>query len=212
MGTTRKITSIELQAKRKDRFSVFLDDEFAFGIHQDVLLQSGIARGDELTEEQIEEILFLETRRAAKEKAMRLLAARPRSIHEIKDRLSQAKYPPPIIDWVVSELQRVGLLDDSEFARMFARSRMVTRPCGQFLLRRELKEKGLPPEAIETAVEEAYKEKSERTLALELARKRKKRYQNLEPDKAKKRVSDFLLRRGFHWDMINEILEDWESL
>lgn len=211
MCERHKITSLQVQAKRKDRFSVFLDGEFAFGIHQDVLIKSGIAKGDELSSEQIEEILRLEERRAAKEKAMRLLAVRPRSTKEIVDRLRQAKFSQAVIDWVIPELERVGLLNDFEFAKMFARSRMITRPVGEFLLRRELKQKGLSEEQIEAGVEEAYAETSEVQVAGTLAAKRKKRYLELEEMKAKKRLSDFLIRRGFNWEIVKDIIGNWEN-
>jgi len=212
MCERHKITSIQVQVKRKDRFSVFLDGEFAFGIHQDVLIKSGIAQGDELDSGQIEKILCLEERRAAKEKAMRLLAVRSRSNKEIADRLRQAKFPDDVIDWVIPELERVGLLNDFEFAKMFARSRMITKPVGEFLLRRELKQKGLSEEQIEKGVEEAYAETSEVKVAWTIAAKRKKRYLVLEEMKAKKRLSDFLIRRGFNWEIVKDIIGDWENL
>jgi len=210
--SSKKITSIEVQAKRKDRYSVFIDDEFAFGIHQDVLLQSGIAKGDEISDEKITEILALEQRKAAKEKALRLLAVRARSRKELTDRLLRAKYSQETVDWVLQELERLGLVDDTQFAVMFARSRMITKPEGSFLLRQELKQKGLTDDIIEKAVAEAYKEKSESQVAWELAQKRKKSLQSVEEIKAKKRLSDFLLRRGFHWDVVNDIIDHWDEI
>jgi len=211
MSDTKTITAIEVQAKRKDRYSVFLDDEFAFGIHQDVLLKSGIAKGDRLTEKQIAEILDLEERKAAKDKAMRLLAVRARSKKELEDRLAR-KYPAQTIDWVLKELERLGLIDDAQFAIMFARSRMVTRPEGAMLLRRELLQKGVAEKDIEKAIEEAYREKSEREIAREVAQKRKRSLSYVEETKAKKRLADFMLRRGFQWDVVKDIIENWETL
>lgn len=212
MAETRKITSIELQQKRKDRFSIFLDDEFAFGVHRDTLLKTGVAKGDDLTEKQIQEIQELENQRAAKEKGLRLLAARPRSAKELQDRLKQARYSPETIENVLKEFDRLGLINDAEFGKMYARSQMITKPMGQFLLRRELKFKGLKEDEIEQAVDVAYSEESEKQIAFDLAARRKKRVENLEEVKAKKRVSDFLQRRGFNWEIISSILEQWKEL
>jgi regulatory protein len=209
---TRKITDIQVQKKRRDRVAVFLDGEFAFGLHQDVLLAAGIATGDELTPERIEAIQRLESRRSGRDKAIRLLAHRARSRKEIVDRLKQAGYEPQDIDWVIEELQRLRLLDDAEFARLFARTRMITKPVGAFLLRQELKQRGVAEKEIEAAVVAGYEEQSERQVARELAIKNKKKQVKLDEDKAKQRVSDFLLRRGFHWDIVNEIIEDWDNL
>ena len=212
MADTRKITSIELEQKRKDRFSVFLDKEFAFGIHRETLLKTGIAKGDDLSEKQIKEIQQFENLRAAKEKGLRLLAARPRSAKELADRLKQARYSSETIEHVLKEFDRLGLLNDAEFGKMYARSQMITKPMGQFLLRRELKFKGLKEEEIEQAVDAAYEEQSEKQVAFELALRRKKRVEYLEEMKAKKRVSDFLQRRGFNWEIISDIIEKWKEL
>jgi len=212
MPQSRLITDIKLQEKRKDRFSVFLDDEFAFGLHQDVLLKSGIAKGDTLTQEKIDAILKMELTRAAKEKAMRLLAHRARSKKELGDRLRRAGFADELIEATIADMKRLGLVNDAEFALMFARNRMITKPVGEFLLRRELQQKGIGEADIVKAVAEAYKDKSEYLFAKELAAKNKKKQIKLDEAKARKRVSDFLMRRGFHWDLVNDVLEHWENL
>jgi len=212
MAETFKITSIEFQAKRKDRFSVFMDGEFAFGLHQNVLIKCGIAKGDELTQAQIDSIINLEENHAAKEKAMRLLAVRARSKKELRDRLKQTRFSSDTIDQILIELERIGLLNDAEFAKMFARSKMITKPMGKFLLVQEMKQKGLSEQNINEALDQAYLEKSESQIAFELASKRKQRYVDLEELKAKKRVSDFLVRRGFSWDIVKSILDQWQEL
>ena len=212
MSQMRKITLIQLQAKRKDRYNVYLDGEFAFGLHQDVLLESGIAAGDELTAEQIDHILTLEDKKRAKEKALRLLAVRARSRKELSDRLRQAKFSIETIENTLHVLERLKLVNDAEFAVSFGRNRTVTKPSGSFLLRQELKVKGLNEEDIQKGLTAAFAEKSEADLAWELAVKSKKRYASQEELKAKKRVSDFLLRRGFQWDVVSDVIENWERL
>lgn len=207
-----KVTDIQVQVKRNSRYSVFLDGEFAFGIDQDVLLRSGIARGDELSEEQINKILELEEKKNAKDKAIRLLAVRARSKKEIRDRLQQANFNEQVIEWVIAELERLELLNDSLFAVMYARNRMVTKPVGEFLLKQELKVKGLSEDDIQKGVKEAYLELSEGKIARNLAVKTKKKYRNLNEIKARQKTNDFLLRRGFSWDIVNDIMDNWENL
>ncbi|RPH98587.1 MAG: hypothetical protein EHM72_12690 [Calditrichaeota bacterium] len=207
-----KITSIQVQKKRRDRVAVFIEGEFGFGIHQDVLLATGIAVGDELSESQIDSIKRLEARRNAKEKAVRLLSYRARSSKEIFTRLKQSGFDQPDIEWVLQELTRLGLVDDAEFAHLFAKTRMITKPIGTFLLRQELKQRGVLEKDIQSAVAKAFNEKSEFAVARDLAVLQKKKQMKLDEQKARQRVADFLLRRGFHWDLVNEILEHWKEL
>lgn len=209
---SKTITQIAVQQRRKNRCSIFLDDEFAFGLDQEVVLQFGLKKGDLLTEQQIHDILFVEERKRAKDRALRFLSYRDRSEKEIRTKLQQVGYEASIIDWVIGELKRLKFLDDQRFAQSYAQTQMITRPVGEFFLRRELKQKGLEEPLIEQAIHQVYQEKDQSAVALELAAQRKKRYANLDEIKAKKRVSDFLLRRGFDWEVVAEVMERWEEL
>ncbi|MDZ7262353.1 MAG: RecX family transcriptional regulator [candidate division KSB1 bacterium] len=203
----RKITRIEPQKKRKHRRSIFLDDEFAFGLDEEIIYRYGLKEGDEIADSDIEKLLLSEEKKAAKDRALHFLTHRARSEKEVRDKLNEVGYDPPIVDWAIAELKRLKLLDDVQFAVSFARSKMVTRPAGEHLLRRELKLKGIPDELIEKAIVEAYLEKSQREVAQELAEKRSQQYKNLDPQKARKRIADFLLRRGFDWEVVSEVIE-----
>lgn len=211
-GTKRRqITAIEIQEHDRTRRNVFLDGEFAFGIHQQVLAESGIGLGDYLTAQDVRRLLDAERRHQATQKALRLLSVRSRSEKELRTRLEQAGFGQAA-DATLRTLRRAGLVDDLQFALSYARSRMATRPCGEFLLRRELREKGIAEETIDAAVAEAYREKDQRQLAYELASKKKRLMGNTDQDKAQRRVADFLVRRGFAWELVSEIMERWAEL
>jgi len=207
-----RVTAIKPQKKRRNRVSLFLDGEFALGLHQDVLLKAGIAQGDELEEAQVSRLAVLDQERQAKEKAFRLLAVRARSKKELVDRLARESYCSEIIDNVIKDLGRIGLIDDAEFAASFARHRMATKPVGEKRLRLELRRKGVAEADIDRAVDVAFSEMSEAEYTRRLAIQRKRTCASLEERAAQKRVADYLLRRGFHWDVIRELLSDWEAL
>ncbi len=208
----KTITQIAVQKKRKNRCSIFLDDEFAFGLDQNIVFQFGLKKGDQLTEQQIEEILLNEEKKKAKDRALKFLSYRDRSEQEIRTKLKDIGYYEKIIDWVIGELKRTKFLDDQRFAQSYAQTQMITRPMGEYFLKRELKQKGLDAELIEQTVEKIYEEKDQVSVAVELAQQRKKRYKNVDEVKAKKRVSDFLLRRGFSWDVVSEVMEHWDEI
>lgn len=209
---SKTITQIVVQKKRKNRCSIYINNEFAFGLHQDVVLNFGLKKGDALDENQIKEILLSEKRKSAKDRALKFLSHRDRSEKEIITKLKDIGYGDSIIEWVITELKRLKFIDDESFAQSYAQTQMITRPMGEYYLRRELKKKGLNAELIEQTVEKVYDERDQFSIALELAIQRKKRYRNIEEIKAKKRVSDFLLRRGFSWDVVSHVLEQWDDL
>lgn len=207
----RQITAIEIQEHDRSRRNIFLDGEFAIGVHQEVLLESGLGVGDYVSSQDLRRLSAAEERHQAKQKALRLLSVRARSEKELRTRLHLAGLGEAA-EATVRTLKRAGLVDDRAFALSYARSRLATRPCGEFLLRRELRHKGIGDEVVEATVAEAYREKSQRELAYELAAKRKKTATAPDQEKARRRVADFLLRRGFSWELVNEILEQWDGL
>ena len=79
------------------------------------------------------------------------------------------------------------------------------KPAGEFLLKIELKKKGIKDDIIDETVEKVYSELDKRELILKLIQKKKFDPAAADP-KAKKRMYDFLLRRGFSWDLIGEVM------
>jgi len=206
----KKITKIEIQKKRKNRFSIFLDGEFAFGLDQDVLLKFGLSKGVELSESDIESILIAEEKKQAKDRALKFLGYRDRSEKEIIDKLKLIGYDKPVIEWVISELKRMQLIDDSRFAQSFAKTKMLAKPMGEYLLRCELKRKGIQEHHINAAIENIFEERDPVSIAIPLAQKQILKYKNVDELKRKKRLTDFLLRRGFNWEVITEVIEELE--
>ena len=206
----KEITAVEIQVKNRKRRSIFVNGEFAFGVHEDVLLEQGIGVGDALSETDIARILDAENRKQAKEKALRILSYRARSEDEMRKRLREAKFSDEVTEATLETLKRLSLINDKEFALSYARHQIITKPCGEFLLRRELKNKGISEDFILAAIEEAFKERPQAEVARDLARKKKRQYSSVDEAKAKKRTADFLMRRGFSWDIVSEILDNWE--
>jgi regulatory protein len=197
-----KITAIEQQKKRGSRVSVFVDGEFAFGCSLDALAEIGLKKGQPVSPSQIEQwrrkIIYDE----AKTVAFNALARRIRSEREIRDKLRKKKFPLDIIDQVVARLYEMKLLNDSEFAGALVRDRLKRAPIGKAALKTKLFQKGVAKETIETALNEVDLRADE--LCLKAAEKKLKSLQR-EPDaqKRKQKLSQFLMRRGFDWETVN---------
>ncbi|GBD29143.1 Regulatory protein RecX [bacterium HR32] len=129
-----------------------------------------------------------------RERALRLLALRPRSRAELERRLRRAA-DASVAAEVLSALEREGLVDDRRFAEQWVRTRRTVRLLGTFRLRAELLRKGVPREIVEAALASAPAD--EDAVAAELARLRLPRYRHLPADKAARRLAGYLARRGF---------------
>ena len=202
-----RITKIEPQNKNPKRGSVFLDERFAFGLDEEVVYKYGLKAGQELEQKEIDKIIEAETKKGAKDAALKFLSYRMRSEKEVRDKLKKKEFAQSLIDEVIKDLKRVNLIDDNEFASAFVRDRISNNPRGKILLKQELWKKGIKKEIIEKALKEYFKDKDEElTLAKELLQKRKKRYESLDENVAKRRIMSFLLRRGFSYDIVKQVL------
>ncbi len=146
--------------------------------------------------------------RRAWESALRLLTYRERSRKELEERLAGKKYSPEAVAATIEKLERLELIDDEKFARLWANSRADFKPRAAWLIGRELREKGIDPETIGRVLEEVMPPERERKAARELAERRARGYRGQPPEAARRKLFGYLVRRGFSSEIIRECLED----
>ena len=133
--------------------------------------------------------------------ALKLLAAKPRSRAELRERLDE-KCDDDAIAQVISRLEELGYVNDEQFAASFAAARIATRPLGRVRLRRDLQRRKVSGEVAENAMNKAYEETNEETL-IEMAiakRLRTRREPRTRQDAQK--LFAYLLRQGFGYDLV----------
>lgn len=136
----------------------------------------------------------------------RLLGVRPRSERELRDRLFKKGFDSATIHSVIASLKEKNIIDDFKFAKLWVESRMHINPKGDMLLQKELREKGIAFSIIEKVLSE--KKEKEDSVAKTLARERLERLKKLPKEKVKKKIFDFLARRGFDFDIIEEVIRE----
>lgn len=203
-----KITDIRPQKKCSKRRSIFVNNEFLCGVDEEIIVILGLKAGQEVDKKRIKEILHKKEIKRAKDYAFKFLSYRPRSIKEIEDRLKRKDYSSKVILEVIKSLKRLKFLNDKEFAKMWMENRIRTRPMGRYRLKQELIQKGIDRDLIEKTLSD-YREEEEIELAKELTqRKLKRSYRSLNRLPAQRRLYGFLQRRGFSYDIIQEIMKE----
>ncbi|WP_456428377.1 RecX family transcriptional regulator [Rhodocaloribacter sp.] len=203
------VTRLVAQKKDPDRVSVFLDGAFAFGVHVDVALAFGLAPGRALTEAECEEILAADAVFRAKSAAFHYLAYRARTEREVRRKLSGKGFEEGVIDEVVGRLHTLGYLDDEAYARTYVRARFAGRGYGPQRIRAELLRRGVDRAHIDAALDELLDEDDVVARARRHAAKRWPRLA-AEPDprKRRKKLTDFLVRRGFSFDVVRRVVDE----
>src|SRR5688572_29891413 len=110
-----KITAIKQQVKRTDRYSVYVDEKYAFSLSEGELLTQGIASGQEINQQRLKELKVSSSNDKAYGNALRYAAMRPRSLWEMRIYLQRKQVEEPVAAAITERLQRNGLLDDLGF-------------------------------------------------------------------------------------------------
>lgn len=196
----KKITALEVQKKNPNRVNIHLDGEFAFGLAR--ITAAWLKIGDILSDEKITQLQNEDARERALQQALLFLSYRARSEKEIRQNLKKHEYPEEAIEYTMTRLRDNRLANDSEFAQAWVENRNTFRPRSRRALTMELRQKGLDEETIKNAVSDI----DEEALAYEAAQKRAPRFLGLEWNEFRKKLSEYLARRGFPYPVAASVI------
>jgi regulatory protein len=150
---------------------------------------------------------------AAMKRAMRLLAVRARSCHEIRDRLLRAGFNESAAQAAELRLVNVGLLDDAVFASQVVRRGAETGKSSR-LTRRELQRFGVGADVAEDTLAGVDEDEADEERALQLAETKAATCRQLPPEKAVARVVRHLLSKGYGpqlaWEVTRKVFNSLE--
>jgi regulatory protein len=130
-------------------------------------------------------------------------------LFQLSRSMEKREIPVEIAKPLLDRFEEVQLIDDAVFAAAYVRSR-VEKGKSSRIIGRELQQKGVDRAVVEEAISGISREDEEK-LVLELGRARWDRLRDLEPDTKYRRVSGFLMRRGFSSSMVSSALREIRS-
>lgn len=199
-GIMKKITALEAQKKNPNRVNIHLDGEFAFALAR--ITAAWLKVGDSLSDEKIAQLQGEDERERALQQALLLLSYRARSEKEIRQNLKKHEYSEAAIEHTLTRLRENRLANDNEFAQAWVENRSTFRPRSRRALTMELRQKGIDEETVKEAVSGV----DEEALAYETARKRAPRLTVLEWGEFRKKLSEYLARRGFPYPVVTSVV------
>lgn len=203
----RKVTALKKQKRNSQRINIYLDGEFAFGLSR--YAAAWLQIGQELSPEKIQELQDVDAQEVAYQRALNFISYRPRSEKEVRQNLQKHNTPEETITEVIARLHKSGLVNDLQFAKAWVENRSTFRPRGRRALAVELRQKGITNEAVD----EALRDIDEDNLAYHAALKQSRRYAGLEWQAFRQKMSAFLARRGFSYEVAKSVIEKvWREM
>ena len=195
-----KITAIVSQKGDQDRVNIHLDGQYAFGLAK--IIAAWLKVGQELSEEKVVSLQSDDARERAYQQALLFLSYRTRSESEIRQNLRKHELPEDVIEYTLARLRENRLADDNQFARAWVENRSTFRPRSRRALEVELRQKGLSEEVSRSALAAV----DDEALAYEAGLKKVHRFRDLERDEFRRKLSEFLARRGFPYSVIAPVV------
>jgi len=202
------ITAIDPSRRREGRFELFVDGSHLATVSLDVIERLGLRVGlpfEPVADAVAREAALLGTY----DRALRMLALRARARGELRRSLVQKGEPADQVEAALDRLEAAGFLDDSAFARQFARSRSAGAGASRRRIQQELNRRGVARQVTDEAIAEVYEEEAvdEEAVAVRAARKKLRSLAGLDPVVRNRRLYGYLARRGFDAADIRNAIE-----
>lgn len=198
------ITGLELQKKNKNRYNLYLDNDFYMGIHEDVIVNLRLQVKQEIDKEFLKDVIYEEELAKYKQKALKFATYRLRSQKEIEDYLTKDDLDPTIVDSVLSFLNRYNFIDDEAFCKAFIHDKASISRHSLKKIKYDLKSKGIFDTLFDQAVQ-SFEEDFERdNIEYFIQKKYKTLSDQLNAYEKKQKILAFLTNKGFDYYLVKE--------
>ena len=139
------------------------------------------------------------------QRAAKLLAAKQRSVEDLRERLLEGRGATKAnVDEVIARLREYGYLDDERFAQTYASLRLQQRPIGRQRLQRDLWLKKIDKKTADEALDQVFEATPEEDLIDRAIAKRVRLRGKPKTREDAKKLFDHLLRQGFAFDLVGD--------
>ncbi|MCP3739652.1 recombination regulator RecX [Rossellomorea sp. BNER] len=217
----KTVTKITKQVKNDERYNIFIDNQYAFSVDEEVLARYGLLKGKEIDDLLLAEIQYEDDIRKGFQSAIHYLSFRMRTEKEVREYLIKKEVEETLVQEVIHKLHQYGYLNDEDFAQSFLNTYIRTSDKGPDWIKTELMNKGVHQDIIEKVLK-SYPEDLQLERAIDLTEKLVKKYKKESSIQAKQKVEISLIRKGYRtsiiriaWDEAStekDSNEEWEAL
>jgi regulatory protein len=199
----RMISKIEPQ-KRKGRYNVYVNDEFAFGVDEEVLIRFELKKGLHITQKFQNKIENEDSFYKAYQKTLNYLSYSLRTEKQIRDYLFKNELGH-FNERIIEKLKTAKLVDDLNYAQSYVRSKANVNQKGPRNIEQELYQKGVNEKDIMTALDE-YPKEQEVENAIALAEKKWSKTKHKSEFETVQKIKQYLVNKGYSFEVADEAI------
>ncbi len=198
----KTITALTTQKRNPNRVNIFLDGEFSFGLY--IINAGHLKVGQTISQEMIDSLKKDDQIEEGFQKALKYISYKPRTKFEVLKKLKESDFDEDTISIVLDMLVEKGYVNDLQYAKNWVENRSVYKPRSKKLITWELKNKQLGEDIIREVTGEMMPEEK---LAILAAEKYARRLSGCEKEVFFRRLSGYLIRRGFSYSTVNSTVQ-----
>lgn len=203
------ITHLQSDRKNPKRPSILLNGTVAFPAHVDAVIRHELHAGQALSAETPQAVLAADAERKAYDRAVTYLGHKPRTEHEVRQKLWRAGYDPDAVTQVISTLCAQSYLDDAAYAECYVAARFRNHGFGLRRLRAELRRRGVAAELIDSALAQLSYEDIIDGASWLVQKYGPRLLQEPSPHVRMKKLMDYLRLRGYDADVARLVIDQW---
>lgn len=214
------ITKIGRQKNNTERYNIYLNEQYAFAVDENTLIKYDLQKGKILEQLEIDEIQYDDEIAKAFNKGLNFLSYQMRSEFEVRTKLVAAGHGEAVVQEALHKLTKLGFLNDESYSKALLETRKRTAKKGPAAIRQDLTKKGIDKN-LQQQVLATFELEEQVKIAMELAEKAVRTNSNKTPVQIKQKIQDILLRKGYSYTVVTEILgqltlerevDEWDSL
>ena len=202
------VSAIEPQKKKKDRFNIYIDGEYAVSLGAETLVIHGIQAGETIGEAKLKSAVFDDHSKYAFDSAVSMLAMKMRTRLELHTKLLGKGIDEAAVSAALDKLAGYGYVDDDAYAKAYVENAVASANYGRKVIAFRLKSLGIDSEIAKAALS-LYTPEIEHNIAEQNYKALRARYRN-DP-KTRHKIFSALARHGFDYDIIHSLISEDEE-
>lgn len=200
------ITKIEAQKRNKDRANIYIDNDYAFSLSNELVYKESLKVNEKIDIEKIKVIAKEDNYLKCKTTAIRIVEKTFKSEKELRDKLILKGYDDEAINKTMNILKEYNFVSDNNYVKMYVKDK--SRLHGKKKIKYDLAKKGISDKIIEEEISNIDRE-DERDTAYNLAIKKYSTIAKREDDKFKlsQKLYRFLLSKGYDYDTVSYVVK-----
>lgn len=201
------VTKITKQKKNKEYYNIYIDGEYSFSLHEELVVLHGIKKGKNLDVKEMKDIIYEDNKKRAFHVSLHYLSYRRRTQWELEEYLKKKGFSEEIISIAVEKLKYYNMIDDEAYVKSYIAEKKLGNPVGRKKLIFDLEKKGIHKELL-NSIDQYFTQEDEYHQGKKLAVKYNKKYRKISPKERAYKIGQAGQRRGFSWEIMKNVIQE----